>query len=76
MWWHHSWSQWNWLFMVLSMALFWGLVIGGIIWAVRAAPTSKAPPDRSPRDVLDDRYARGEINAEEYRRVRDTLAEP
>jgi putative membrane protein len=77
MWWHHDWSGWNWFFMVLSMAVFWALVIAVIVWAVHAARGSSdaLPRHRSARDTLDDRFARGEITEEEYRRSRDALSE-
>jgi putative membrane protein len=77
MWWHHDWSGWNWFFMVLSMAVFWALVIGAIVWAVQATRGSSDSMSghRSARDTLDDRFARGEITEEEYRRSRDALSE-
>ena len=77
MWWHHDWSGWNWLFMVLSMAVFWALVIAAIVWAVQSARGSSdtMPGHRSARDTLDDRFARGEITEDEYRRSRDALSE-
>jgi putative membrane protein len=77
MWWHHDWSTWNWLFMVSSMALFWALFIGAVVWAIRASSSGTTPPADRPgaRQVLDERFARGEISEDEYRRARDALAE-
>lgn len=59
------------------MLVFWALVIGGIVWAVstRRSPGS-GPPDSTgrARRILDERFARGEIDAAEYHRLRDELA--
>ncbi len=62
----------------LWMLLVWALVIGGIVWAVgRLTPsgTSRRPPERddTARRILDERLARGEIDTDEYRRLRDEL---
>lgn len=81
MWWHHDWNSWNWFFMALSMAVFWGVVIAAIVWAVNATRSNTTtssdalPGHRSARDTLDDRFARGEITEEEYRRSREALSE-
>jgi len=77
MWWHHDWTGWNWFFMVLSMAAFWALVIAVAVWVVHAARGSSEsmPGHPSARETLDDRFARGEITEEEYRRFRDALSE-
>lgn len=61
-------SGWGYLVMAVSMVLFWGLVIGGIVWAVRATTgprASGAGPD--PRTILAERFARGDIDETEYR---------
>jgi putative membrane protein len=63
------------------MIAFWGL----LIWAVYALITSATRRTGSQargeerhgddaRRILDERLARGEIDAEEYRRLRDVLA--
>lgn len=60
----------------LGMILFWGLLILGIVWLVRtfsgkgAATESR---DHSAREILDERFARGEIDEEEYGRKRKQL---
>ena len=60
----------HWIWMVVV----WVAVIGLVAWAVtRLAPTGG---DRSShaRALLDERYARGELDDEEYRRRRRELA--
>jgi putative membrane protein len=58
------------------MLVFWALLIGGIVWAAtRLSPGSRDPSASSDgaRRLLDERFARGEIDAEEYRELRNTL---
>ena len=69
---HHGWDgpgPW-----ILVPVLFWALLIGFVVWQVRRAgwPPSARHAGRS---VLDERYARGEITADEYRERRDVLRE-
>jgi putative membrane protein len=63
---------------------FWGaiiaLVVLGVRWLIRQERASRLPPDSStqpraddPLEILRSRYARGEIDDEEYERRRRTL---
>lgn len=60
----------GWVFMIL----FWVLVIAGAIaivrWlaggASRQERDTSSPPDETPTDILRERYARGEIDREEF----------
>jgi putative membrane protein len=67
--------------MWVGMIAFWGL----LIWAIYALVTSTTRrPSTGPqggersgddaRRILDERLARGEIDTDEYRRLRDALA--
>ncbi|MCF1183277.1 SHOCT domain-containing protein [Marichromatium gracile] len=60
----------------LGMVLFWGLLILGGVWLVRGL-SGRGPATnrggRSAREILDARFARGEIDAEEYGRNRKQL---
>lgn len=63
-WGGHMWSWnsgWAWLWMVV----FWALVVAVIVFAVRRGGDGAGT--RSAADVLAERYARGEINTDEYR---------
>jgi putative membrane protein len=58
---------------LILMVLFWGVLIAGAIWLVRALfpsgqwlDKSESPKTMSAGDTLDLRYARGEIDREEY----------
>lgn len=80
--WNGSWSWWGWLGMTLTMLIFWGLVIWGIVALVRYLnpPATREPssPQRrpTPEAILALRFARGEIDEQEYSRKRDILLSP
>ncbi len=67
MWWDHGWGWGDWLGMSLMMLVFWGVVIGLIVAAVRGRSTPDAAVSRRrAEDVLAERFARGEIDEAEY----------
>jgi len=55
----------------LAMVLFWVFLVAGTIWLVRSlthsAPEPPAPEQGRAARILAERFARGEIDAEEYR---------
>jgi putative membrane protein len=59
---------WGWLMMSLGMVVFWGLLAWGALLLLRGRDQT-APADRrpGPKEILDERLARGEIDAVEYR---------
>lgn len=65
----------------LGMAVFWIAIIALIIWLVvkllPASSSSASPPPlgESPLDILDRRFARGEIDLETYQIQRAALIE-
>lgn len=68
------WNQmmsYGWGWMSLGMVLFWALVILGI--AVLAKSLASAPPTENVRDILMARYARGEIEREEFEQKKRDL---
>jgi putative membrane protein len=64
--------------MMIGMLLFWVLVILGAIWLVRALlgnrPQSYSGAHLTPRQILDQRYARGEISRAEYDQILTDLS--
>jgi putative membrane protein len=64
----------GWVFM----GLFWLVVIGVVVWALAtllpAARNGGRPRPDSPEEILDRRFASGEIDVEQYRRAREELA--
>lgn len=75
MWWHGDWNGWAWLAMTVSMVAFWGLLIWGVLSVVRSAgggsAVSTGPPD--PEQILRERFARGEIDADEFEQRLEVL---
>jgi putative membrane protein len=75
----HDWG-WGWGGMWLGpifMLLVLGGLVAGIVALVRLFTGSGPSGDRtsrSAREILDERYARGEIDREEYLRRRDDMA--
>ena len=65
-----GWSDWAWLPMMLGMIVFWGGLIWFAVWAIRR--TDRGPATREPRSdpkaILEERFARGEIDEEELDR--------
>lgn len=75
MWWNGEWNGGAWLAMSVSMVVFWGLVIWAVLSVVRntRAPFSERSGAVGPEEILKERFARGEIDAEEYEQRRDVL---
>lgn len=69
--WGDGWS-WAWMFMGMVMMLgFWALVAWVIVTVVRH-PEAR-PSSRNAQAILDERFARGEFDADEYRQRSDAL---
>ena len=50
---------------------FWVAVVALIVWAVRSTASTRREPD--PIDILERRFALGEIEGDEYEKRRRTL---
>ena len=78
MWYGWGPGGWGWLLGTVMMVVFWGGLIALAVWAVRSLGRS-AGPDRpsghSPDAIaiLEERFARGEIDQEEFERRRAVL---
>jgi putative membrane protein len=68
------WGAWG-IGVMLMMFVFWGLIIVGLVLGIRWLITQgREPRTDSPLDILKRRYARGEIDREEYEaKKRDLL---
>ena len=68
---------WGWLLGAIGMVAFWGLIVWGIWFFVTSVTRSPDHdhPSGGARQILDERLARGEIDAEEYRRLRDLITD-
>jgi putative membrane protein len=73
--WGHGWDGMGWGGVV--MLLFWVLVIAGVIVLLRRVRARDLDPEREPPrtalDMLKERYARGEIDREEFEQKRRDL---
>jgi putative membrane protein len=73
--WGYGWGFW--LGMSVMMVVFWGAIILGIVVLIRyfrQRSDAGRPVFRTgPEDMLAQRFARGEINEEEYRRRLEAL---
>ena len=67
------------LFGGLGMLLFWAGAVLLIVWAVRSFSGSRAVPAATPltpRQILDERLARGETTVADYEKARAALEKP
>jgi putative membrane protein len=74
-------SGWGYALGIIGMVLFWTVLVLAIAAAVRyldrkrreSFPPPPPPPPPTAEQVLAERFARGEIDADEYRQRLDTL---
>ena len=60
------WGAWG-FGMMIMMVIFWGLLIVGVVVGIRwLVGQGKEPRSDSAMEILRQRYARGEINKEEF----------
>jgi len=55
--------------------LILGAIIAGVVWFVRSQPLPSGKRRSTGLDVLEERYARGEISREEYLQKKHDLIE-
>jgi putative membrane protein len=65
---------------LLGMVLIWILLIAGAVWLIKQIFSGSAnQPDRKPGsderaiDILNERYAHGELNRDEYEQMKNDL---
>ncbi|MFF4948800.1 SHOCT domain-containing protein [Streptomyces chattanoogensis] len=88
MWYDGGWGGGGWFFMAVVMVLFWALIIAGVVALVRYVSGShRGQPGGTPssheagggngraEDLLSERFARGEIDEDEYKRRMTLLRE-
>ncbi|WP_436498939.1 SHOCT domain-containing protein [Actinokineospora sp. HUAS TT18] len=79
-WYGNGMGGWGYALMTVSTVLFWALLLAGAVALVRhlgrgtrSAQGGPPPQPQNPEQVLAARFARGDIDAEEYQRRLDTL---
>lgn len=70
-----GWGWPGWILMAVSMLAFWGLLAGLVVMLFRWGGRSGSGEGRAdePERILAERFARGDIDDEEYRRRLDVL---
>lgn len=82
--WHNGWGGGKWVGMILMMVVFWGVIAAIAISWTRSNGRSRHTHDSLPvpqaashdaERILHERFARGEIDEDEYTRRHELLKE-
>ena len=68
---------WGWVGFILNLVFWFGLIAGLILlvlWAIRRARVSAAPGQPSAKEILQTKYARGEITREQFELMKQDIA--
>ena len=75
--WSNGMGWGGWLLMSVTTVAFWALVVFGVVALFRGTRDSGSQSqhhhEESAQHILDERFARGEIDAEEYHRRQQVL---
>lgn len=74
-WYGGGWPVWAGILMGVAMLLFWGLLLWGLyVLATHVIrPVAASSPAGQARRILDERLARGEIDAGQYRSMLELI---
>lgn len=73
---HDGWHWWMPFTGILWLVVVAVVVVGIVLLARSRGDTASSGGGRAAMDVLDERYARGEIDREEYLQRKDDLSAP
>ncbi|MFC1893478.1 SHOCT domain-containing protein [Chloroflexota bacterium] len=74
MWFMHDVGSWWWLFGGVWMFVFWGGLIALIVWGITSLTRrNNLTLKHIPLDVAKERYARGEVNREQFEQIKRDL---
>ena len=74
MWFMHDFGGWGMLFGGIWMFVFWGGFIALIVWGItRLTRRDESITKHAPIEVAKERYARGEINKEQFEQIKKDL---
>jgi putative membrane protein len=80
--WNDGWGVGSWIAMSVMMVVFWGGLIALVVWLIRGSQrqdpdqhAAERPVDPAQRgeELLAERFARGEIDEDEFTRRRELL---
>jgi putative membrane protein len=76
MYWGPAMGGWGMALMIIGNLVFWGLLITVAVLLARyiRQTTSSPPAEVSPQQIAAQRFARGEINEDEYLRLLQVLS--
>jgi putative membrane protein len=61
--------------MMIGMVIFWGAIILAVVWLIRGgAERATRKQEATPLEMLDLRFAEGQMSVEEYRERRAELS--
>ena len=65
---HDGMGSGGWIVMTIAMVAFWALVVVAVVAMFRGTQRSaeSTPSRHDPMQILDERFARGEIDEDEY----------
>ncbi|HET8879082.1 MAG TPA: SHOCT domain-containing protein [Arthrobacter sp.] len=77
-WYGHGWGLGGWIAMALLMLIFWGGVVTVVVLLLRRTHpgegfTGAGPAPHEAERILNERFARGEINEQELTAMRAAL---
>lgn len=77
MWWGDGWGVGAWIAMSLMMVVFWGGLVALVVYLVRSSRTDRedrrVDDTHRAEEVLAERFARGEIDEDEFTKRRELL---
>lgn len=75
-WYQNGMGGGGWVVMILAMVVFWALVVFGVVAIFRGtrdSGTGTGNARRDPMEILEERFARGEVDVDEYHARMDIL---
>jgi putative membrane protein len=70
---HMMWGGGHGWWAGFGMILFWGVIIAVAVFVFRTLTSNRIGETRDAMDILKERYARGEIDEDEFRRRKQEL---
>lgn len=82
-WYDNGWGTGSWIAMALTMLALGGLIVAFVVYAIHNLGqrpgdhvSAPSPPADEALRILDERFARGEVDTDEYNHRREALRSP